>query len=889
MEAELKAEAQVLKKLKKQYKEALDGINDNIAALKARTDTENLQSIVYQVQYQEALKTQISGILDDLESKQFTTVSEYLTECYENGFLGAMYDIHDQGIPIIFPIDQKQVVNALTVDSKLSKPLYTKLGESTTKLKHNLQRNLSRGIAQGESYYQIAQSMTKEMVGDYSRFRGGAFYIAERIVRTEGHRITNQAKLDSMQKAIDAGADVVKQWDATLDRRTRPEHAKADGQIREMDEDFEVWGEKLPAPGVGGSARNVINCRCRCLQRAKWALDDDELQTLKDRAAYYGLDKTEDFEDFKQKYLKISEAELQALKDQWKIYQEQQDAIIGKYKDFDDFFINGSIDDLGEYTQALDDQFEVGQKLTKNGVDTLDLKLAYQQEQAEKAAALKAAAKAEADEIKKLQTKWEKYDSEMESIKGKYKDDIDFVTNGTAKDKKKFWKLQDKADEVEKQLNALKVDPYELKVKNAEAAAKKAEEKVKKLEKDINNSQKKLNKIPNKTYSGIWKEDVDLSDYQAKKASIKAKKQYYEDEIVKLTSDPDDFPKWKSDKVDKYLQYIEDLEEYEKLGEQYSEKYVKLKTKIDKLQDDLAKVTGTSKTAKGFSPSAYTPEAKAKVKFYTSADDADAMLRPKLDKQWKDLSDSEKYGLWKYTENSNPLNKPLSGYHDGWSRSNFVGVGKARWSYEDAWRSNPSKFKKFGHSNGTVDHFKAITDLTKAIDKCELDTPMKLTRGSDIGGFAGLLEGSNISFDQAKRLLESGDIDTLQQLLEGQSFQNHAFTSTGIAKGTGFSGNVMYEIYAPSGTKAIYAEPQSYFGNTISGAELYTPGHSHYGVGHEAEMILQRGTTFRITEIKKEAGYGNYYRVKMEVVEQPDYFKYGDEETFNNGATRHKD
>lgn len=852
----------------------------------SRTDTENLQSIVYQTQYQEALKTQISGILDQLESKQFTTVSEYLTECYENGFLGTMYDIHDQGIPVIFPINQKQVVDAITVDSKLSKPLYQKLGESTVKLKHNLQRNLSRGLAQGQSYAQIAQSMTKEMVGDYSRFRGGAYYIAERIVRTEGHRIQNQSKLDGMQKAIDAGADVVKQWDATLDRRTRPEHAKADGQIREMDEDFEVWGEKLPAPGIGGSAKNVINCRCRCLQRARWALDDDELQTLQERAAYYGLDKTKDFEDFKDKYLKISDAELQALKGQWKIFQEQQDAIIGKYKDFDDFFINGSVDDLGEYTQALDDQFEVGQKLDKNGVDLLDLKLAYQEEAAKKAAAIKAAAKAEADEIKKLQAKWEKYDSEMESIKGKYQDAVDFVTNGTAKEKKKYWKLQDKADELEAQLNALKVDPYELKIKNAEAAAKKAEEKVKKLEKDIKNSEKKLNKIPNKTYSGIWKEDVDLSDYEAKKASIKAKKQWYEDEIVKLTSDPNDFPQWKSDKVDKYIQFIEDLEEYEKFGEQYSEKYTKLKNKLDKLNMDLAKVQGTSKVGKGFSPTAYTPEAKAKVKFYTDADDADAMLRPKLDEQWKKLSDAEKYGLWKYTENSNPMNKPISGYHDGWSRSNFLGLGNTRWGYEDSWRSNPYNFRKFGHSNGNVDHFSAIRDLTTAIDKCELDTPMKLTRGSDKGGFAGLLEGSNISFEQAKRLLDNGDIDTLKQLLEGQTFQNHAFTSTGIAKGTGFSGDVMYEIYAPSGTKAIYAEPQSYFGNTISGAELYTPGQSHYGVGHEAEMILQRGTTFRITDI--EYKYGRY-NVKMEVVEQPDYFKYGDEETFNNGATRHKD
>ena len=875
--------------MKKQYKEALDGINDNIAGLLSRTDTENLQSIVYQVQYQEALKTQINGILDQLESNQFTTVSEYLTECYENGFLGTMYDIHDQGIPVIFPVNQKEVVNAITVDSKLSKPLYTKLGESTTKLKHNLQRNLSRGIAQGETYSQIAKSMTKEMVGDYTHFRGGAFYIAERIVRTEGHRITNQAKLDSMQKAIDAGADVVKQWDATLDRRTRPEHSRADGQIREMDEDFEVGGEKLPAPGVGGSAKNVINCRCRCLQRARWALDEDELQTLKDRAAYYGLDKTKDFEDFKDKYLKITEVQLQALKDQWKIYQEQQDNILEKYKDQDDFYINGTLDDLQEYTIASGNQFDVSKQLSKNGVDTLDLKLAYQTEQAEKKAAIKAAAKAEADEIKKLQTKWEKYDAQMQEIQAKYNDTLDFVSNGTAKDKKKFWKLQDKADEIEEQLNKLNVDPYELKIKNAEAAAKKAEEKIKKLEKDIKNSQKKLDKIPNKTYSGIWKEDVSLADWELKKASIKSKKDWYEAEIVKLTADPNDFPQWKSDKVDKYIGFIEDLEEYEKLGNEYGEKYLKLTTKLEKLNNDLIKVQGKPSSS-AFSPMLYTPEAKAKAKFFKSGDEADKLLRPQLDNQWKNLSDPEKYGIWKYTENSNPMNKPLSGYHDGWSRSDFVGVGKAEWGHEDAWRSNPSNFKKFGHSNGNVDHFKAIQGLTNAIEKCGLEESMYLVRGSGLDGFAGLLEGSNISFDQAMQLLNNGDITTLQQLLEGQSFQNHAFTSTGIAKGKGFSGEVSYEIYAPKGTKAVYAEPQSYFGDTHGLEDVfYNPGDPYNSISGEAEVIIQRGTYFRITEIKKEAGYGNYYRVKMEVVEQPDYFKYGDEETFNNGATRHVD
>ena len=39
------------------------------------------------------------------------------------------------------------------------------------------------------------------------------------------------------------------------------------------------------------------------LQRAKWALDEDELNTLKDRASYYGLDKSAKFKEFKAKYL----------------------------------------------------------------------------------------------------------------------------------------------------------------------------------------------------------------------------------------------------------------------------------------------------------------------------------------------------------------------------------------------------------------------------------------------------------------------------------------------------------------------------------------------------------------------------------------------------------
>lgn len=94
----------------------------------------------------------------------------------------------------------------------------------------------------------------------------------------------------------------MKQWDAALDSRTRLSHAKVDGEVKELEETF---SNGLLYPGdPSGSAAEVINCRCVALSRARWALDESELQELKERAEYFGLDKTESFEEFKEKYLK---------------------------------------------------------------------------------------------------------------------------------------------------------------------------------------------------------------------------------------------------------------------------------------------------------------------------------------------------------------------------------------------------------------------------------------------------------------------------------------------------------------------------------------------------------------------------------------------------------
>lgn len=289
-------EKETLNQIKANYADALEEIENRIAILQARDDAD-LQHVIYQVEYQKALKVQVQTVLEQLQNNNFETVSDYLTKSYEDGFIGTMYDLQGQGIPLVCPIDQKQVVEALQHETKLSEGLYAALGKDTKRLSKQISGEISRGISNAAMFSEISRNI--------AGYCGISKNNAMRIARTEAHRIQCKATVDAQWKAKAKGADVVKQWDASLDGRTRDAHREADGQIRELDEDFEVGGERMQAPGIGGSAANVCNCRCALLQRARWALGQEELGTLKERAKFFGLDKTKDFEDYKQKYLKL--------------------------------------------------------------------------------------------------------------------------------------------------------------------------------------------------------------------------------------------------------------------------------------------------------------------------------------------------------------------------------------------------------------------------------------------------------------------------------------------------------------------------------------------------------------------------------------------------------
>lgn len=299
-QAFLDNEKAVLKKLEGNYQDALDEINSKIELLMARQDAD-MQHVIYQVEYQKALKTQVQSILETLQTNEFETVSEYLSNAYHDGFIGTMYDLQGQGIPLIFPIDQEAVVAAVQQETKLSEPLYTAMGKDITVLKKKITGEISRGLSSGQMYGEISRN-----IAAWARIPKNN---AARIARTEAHRIQCKATADAQFRAKEKGADVVKQWDASLDKRTRDSHVQVDGEIRELDERF---SNGLLYPGdPNGGAGEVINCRCALLQRARWALGNDytkwspdaEIEYSDDGTAQLAIIDAKNFKEFKGYYM----------------------------------------------------------------------------------------------------------------------------------------------------------------------------------------------------------------------------------------------------------------------------------------------------------------------------------------------------------------------------------------------------------------------------------------------------------------------------------------------------------------------------------------------------------------------------------------------------------
>ena len=310
---DLKNEKELLKALEIIYKEACDKAKEKRKVLLFDYEQTGLQSKIYQAKNQKALVDLLEELLKSLQEKQYKTIEEYLNESYKNGFIGGLYSLQKQGVPLLIPFNQKKVIAALQTDSKLSTSLYKSLGVDVESLKKRVAIEISRGIVASDSYAHIARNIDNASKITFNR--------AMRIARTEGGRIIEAATFETMKAAKAAGADCKKKWIATLDARTRSSHARVDGEIRELDEKFS--NGLLHPRDTAGKAEDVINCRCRLVSESKWALEEEETR-------YLGKAK-----DMTDEQLKPIAEKLNISADELRKYSGQ--IIPVKAKDYDDF------------------------------------------------------------------------------------------------------------------------------------------------------------------------------------------------------------------------------------------------------------------------------------------------------------------------------------------------------------------------------------------------------------------------------------------------------------------------------------------------------------------------------------------------------------------------
>jgi SPP1 gp7 family putative phage head morphogenesis protein len=446
---------------------------------------------------------------------------------------------------------------------------------------------------------------------------------------------------------------------------------------------------------------------------------------------------------------------------------------------------------------------------------------------------------------KKLQAKIADADVQLEDLEAQFKG----VSGGWTFDEvlKDFGSLEDFTDgddlaklkDLHSQVEAIEAQKAEWQQKLNEkliAEQKKALAKQQvELEAQKAAVQQQLDDFEVKTYSGIWyNKDVTTADWAG--LNIEGKKKYYEGKFITET-DPD--------LMQKYQDLYKQLEELDTEGKGYADIQKELKqiqSQITKVQADLKKLEqgGIIDSV----DDAFSQERKDAAIWAKTTKEADDVLRDTCGEVWRTSPPIQKNAIYDYTQSYHKFNEPLRGIEYGSEK--FLGVGNVDLdqigvSYQ-GWK--PGQMRK---------EINAMTDI---ISKSTYKEDFWLQRGCR---FKGMDKFFNVPMDR----LQSATQAELEQLLLNTTPTEYGFCSCGVAKGKGFSGDIILNIYAPSGTQMMYVEPFSAFGN--GGGKNWDGIAKQGSFGQESEIILQQGTKFRVTKVEKTPGM---IYIDLEVIEQ---------------------
>lgn len=177
----------------------------------------------------------------------------------------------------------------------------------------SLKREFTTAIIKGDTIQQITKRVQKVTEKNFND--------SKRIARTETTRIESMGRQDSFKKGEEMGLQLKKTWISTLDNRTRLSHQNLMGETVDLDDKFSN-GLEYPA-SLGGSAKEVCNCRCTHVVEFEGLEKSAELKDLEKSLLNQNFDEWENKFNNKQKekeekidtkkdILKMNYKELQA-------------------------------------------------------------------------------------------------------------------------------------------------------------------------------------------------------------------------------------------------------------------------------------------------------------------------------------------------------------------------------------------------------------------------------------------------------------------------------------------------------------------------------------------------------------------------------------------------
>jgi len=162
------------------------------------------------------------------------------------------------GVLLSFAVLEPNVLNSLVANNKFSKISWQAKGiDNINSATRTIKNNIFQGVIQGKNYEVVAKQITRQM--------NIAVSDALRIVKTEVHRASNEARIMSMKKSQTAaqqlGYTSVKVWNGgeSFPRN----HDSMNGISVSIDDQFTLpSGFSTDGPSLSGNPGDDVNCGC---------------------------------------------------------------------------------------------------------------------------------------------------------------------------------------------------------------------------------------------------------------------------------------------------------------------------------------------------------------------------------------------------------------------------------------------------------------------------------------------------------------------------------------------------------------------------------------------------------------------------------------------------